>query len=369
MVSGERMEMGMKRIGILTGGGDCPGLNAVIRVVAKAAHQGGMEVVGIEDGYLGLVEGRMRTLQPVDVTGILTHGGTILGSCNKTNPAAVRVKQGDTVVLTDMQDVCLQHCRDRDLYAVVVIGGDGTMTAAASLSRLGLRVIGVPKTIDNDLWATHVTFGHDTAVTTAAEALDKVHTTASSHHRVMVVELMGRYAGWLTLGAGVASGADVILLPEIPFDLEKVAAKCRERSKVGKRFTVIAVGEGAAPVGGQQFVDHVDESSPDPVRLGGVGKFVADQVERLTGIESRSMVLGHVQRGGTPTPRDRVLATVFGSHAYDLLRAEKFGCMVVRCGGELGYVPLADVAGKVRTVPADHELIRAAKAIGTSFGQ
>ena len=359
----------MKRIGILTAGGDCPGLNAVIRVVTKAAHQGGMEVIGIEDGYLGLVEGRMRPLSQDDVSGILTSGGTILGACNKTNPAAHRVMVDGQWVVRDMRDEIVARCADAGIEAMVVIGGDGTMAGAALLLERGLNVVGVPKTIDNDLWSTDVTFGYDTAMTTAAEALDKVHTTASSHHRIMVVELMGRYAGWLALGAGVASGADVILIPEIPFQLEAVAEKCVYRSRHGRRFTVIAVGEGAAPLGGHVIVDHVDESSAEPIRLGGVGRWVADAVEKATGIESRSIVLGHVQRGGIPTPHDRQLATSFGHHAYELLSTGWLNRVVVQRNGVIDSVPIDEVAGKIRTVPLDHHLIRAARAIGTSFGE
>jgi 6-phosphofructokinase 1 len=358
----------LRRIGILTGGGDCPGLNAVIRAVAKAAMGGGLEVVGIEDGYLGLIENRLRALSYQDVSGILTQGGTILGSCNKANPAAYQVRDGEKWVARDIRDQVVATCREHGLDVVVVIGGDGTMSGAADLIDKGLNVVGVPKTIDNDLWATEVTFGHDTAVTTAAEAIDKVHTTASSHHRVMVVELMGRYAGWLALHAGVASGADVILIPEIPFSMEKVAETCLQRRRGGKGFTIIAAGEGAMPVGGKQFVDRVDPTSPDPIRLGGIGRFVAGQVEQATGLESRYIVLGHVQRGGTPTPYDRLLATRFGYHAYELLAAGRLNRLVVQQGGKIDSVPIQEVARKVRTVPADDPLIRAARAIGTSFG-
>jgi len=357
-----------RRIGILTGGGDCPGLNAVIRAVAKSAIAGGMEVVGIADGYLGLIENRLRVLHYADVSGILTAGGTILGSCNKANPAAYQVRRGGRWVVRDVRDRVVRTCAAARLEALVVIGGDGTMSGAADLVARGLNIVGVPKTIDNDLWATEVTFGHDTAVTTAAEAIDKVHTTASSHHRVMVVELMGRYAGWLALHAGVAAGADVILIPEIPFDVGKVAAVCRVRYRRGRGFTIIAAGEGARPAGGKLFVERVDESSPDPVRLGGVAKWVAGEVERATGLESRHIVLGHVQRGGTPTPHDRLLATRFGHHAYELAAAGRFGRLVVMQQGQIGSVPIAEVAGKVRTVPPDHPVIRAARAIGTSFG-
>ncbi len=357
-----------QRIGILTGGGDCPGLNAVIRAVARAALNGGVEAIGIEDGFLGLIENRMRRLHPRELSGILTMGGTILGSSNKANPSAYAVPRGDKWVTRDARNEVVEHCTRAGLDALVVIGGDGTMTGATQLLDRGLRIVGVPKTIDNDLWGTDITFGHGTAVQTAAEALDKVHTTASSHHRVMVVELMGRYAGWLALHAGVASGADVILLPEIPFDLGKVAEKCVERSRFGKRFTIIAAGEGATQVGGHRFVERLDPSSPDPIRLGGVARFVAEAVEKQTGIEARAIVLGHVQRGGTPIPEDRLLATEFGFHAFELLMAGESGIVVVKRNGQLGAVPLQEVAGKIRKVPSDHFLIRAARSIGTSFG-
>ena len=362
------MSDGLKRIGILTGGGDCPGLNAVIRAVAKAAMGGGIEVVGIEDGYLGLIQNRLRPLAPEDVSNILTQGGTILGSCNKANPSAYAVPEGDKWVVRDVRDQVVEHYRQAGLDALVVIGGDGTMSGAAKLIERGLRIVGVPKTIDNDLWGTDITFGHDTAVNTATEALDKVHTTASSHHRVMAVEMMGRYAGWLALHAGMAGGADVILIPEIPFLLDKVADKCVQRSRIGKRFTIIAVGEGAVPAGGKMFVDHIDKSSPDPIRLGGVAKYVADEVEKRTGIESRSIVLGHVQRGGTPSPIDRILATSFGYHAFELLMAGQFGRLVVQQAGKIASVAITDAADRIRTVPQDHPLVRAARAIGTCFG-
>ncbi len=359
----------VRRIGLLTGGGDCPGLNAVIRAVVKTGiGRFGLEVVGIEDGYLGLIENRMHVMDISEASGILTVGGTILGACNKANPRQFAVRDGDKWVKRDVTDEAIAHLRQWELGALIIIGGDGTMAGAAHLIARGVRVVGVPKTIDNDLVGTEITFGHDTAVATAADALDKVHTTASSHHRVMVVELMGRYAGWLALRAGLASGADVILIPEIPFDLNAVADKCLQRSRVGKRFTIVAVGEGAYPRGGGRIVNHVDESSPDPIRLGGVAKFVADEVEKRTGLESRHIVLGHVQRGGTPTAADRVLATVLAYHAVELLMAGKFGELVVIQNGRIGSVPIASVAGKVRTVPQDDPLVEAARAVGTCFG-
>ncbi len=362
------MSKSLKRIGILTGGGDCPGLNAVIRAVAKAAMGGGMEVIGIEDGYLGLIENRMRVLSYSDVSGILTRGGTILGSCNKANPSQYSVLEGDKWVVKDVRDQVVQHYNDAHLDAMVVIGGDGTMSGAAKLISRGLNIVGVPKTIDNDLMCTDLTFGHFTAVMTATEAIDKVHSTASSHHRVMVVELMGRYAGWLALHAGLASGSDIILIPEIPFSIDKVIETCLRRSKIGKGFTIIAVGEGAMPQGGEMIVDHIVENSPDPIRLGGVGKFIADEVEKLSGLDTRSIVLGHIQRGGSPTPVDRILATQFGFEAFKLLDSGQFGRLVVRQAGEITSVPIGDVADKVRTVPLDSPLIEAARAVGTCFG-
>jgi 6-phosphofructokinase 1 len=359
----------LKRIGILTGGGDCPGLNAVIRAVAKAAIGDQRQVIGIEDGYLGLIENRFRVLEYLDVSGILTRGGTILGSCNKANPSRYAVPDGQGHwTIRDVRDQVVEHYHQAGLDALVVIGGDGTMSGAAGLVQRGLNIVGVPKTIDNDLWGTEITFGHDTAVATAADALDKVHTTASSHHRVMIVELMGRYAGWLALHAGVASGTDVILLPEIDFDISKVADECLERSRDGRGFTIIAAGEGAKPAGSGPFVDRVVENSPDPIRLGGVAKHVADRIEKLTDLDSRAIVLGHVQRGGTPTAYDRVLATSFGYHAFELLMSGRFGRVVVQQAGEITSVPIAEVADKVRTIPRNYPLISAAREIGTSFG-
>ncbi len=362
------MSKKIKRIGILTGGGDCPGLNAVIRAVSKAAMDGGIEVLGIADGYLGLIENRIKPLTNTDVSDILTRGGTILGSCNKANPAAFSVMENGKRVVKDVRQQVMDHYNNAGLDAMVAIGGDGTMSGAFDLIDRGVKIVGVPKTIDNDLVGTEVTFGHDSAVTTAVDALDKVHTTASSHHRVMVVELMGRYAGWIALHAGVASGSDVILIPEIPFTIDAIAQKCIDRSTHGKRFTIIAAAEGASPVGGKQFVERIDETSPDPIRLGGVGKYVSDAVQQATGIESRSIVLGHIQRGGTPTAYDRVLSTKFGYHAFELLASGRFGRMVVQKAGKIDSIDIAKVANKIRTVAPDDHLVRAARAVGTCFG-
>lgn len=360
----------LKRIGVLTGGGDCPGLNAVIRAVVKDAANHGIEVIGIEDGFLGLIEDRMRPLKVDDVSNILTMGGTILGSNNKSNPQKYPVGQNEdgSIRYKDLTDVCLTHLNVRRIEALVVIGGDGTMSAAKPISDGGVNCVGVPKTIDNDLYGTDITFGFQTAVSVATDALDRVHTTAASHHRVMVVELMGRNAGWLTLHAGLAAGADVILIPEIEFDLDVVCKSCLERSQRGKRFTIIAAAEGAKPKGGAQIVERVDETSPDPIRLGGIAKWLADEIEQRTEIESRYVVLGHVQRGGTPVAGDRVLATQFGHHAMELLKMGMKNRLVVMQGRTLGDVEITAAADKQRLVPHDHELIAAARSVYTCFG-
>ncbi|MBN2361629.1 MAG: ATP-dependent 6-phosphofructokinase [Deltaproteobacteria bacterium] len=358
-----------RRVGLMTAGGDCPGLNAVIRAVVKSGiYQHDFEMIGIEDGFLGLIQNRMHVMSTDEVSNILTVGGTILGSSNKADPENHAVLENGRWVRRDVTEDVLAHCRQWNLDALIVIGGDGTMCGANHLIGRGLKIVGVPKTIDNDLEGTEVTFGHDTAVTIATEALDRVHTTASSHHRVMVVEIMGRYAGWLALRAGLASGSDVILIPEIPFDLDVVARMCQKRSTRGKRFTIIAAGEGAAPRGGDMVVDHRDEGSPDPIRLGGVAKLVAGEIEKRTGLESRSIVLGHVQRGGTPSPYDRILATTLAHHAVDLLAAGRFGELVVVRDGKISSLPIASIAGKVRKVPLDDPMIRAARGVDTCFG-
>lgn len=369
-----------RRLAILTGGGDCPGLNAVIRAVAKSAIRGlHAEVLGVEDGFLGLVENRVRHLTDADVSGVVSLGGTLLGSSNRCNPRkyhpSVGTNHHDHVsslappdAPIDVTDRCLATLRAHRVDALVVVGGDGTMTIAEDFAKQGVRVIGVPKTIDNDLPCTDLTFGFLTAVATATDALDRVHTTGKSHHRAMVVETMGRNAGWLALFAGVASGADVILLPEIPFSLESVCATVAERQKGRKGYSILAIAEGAKPAGGMQTVARFDPTSPDPVRLGGIGALLGKQIEDRTGVETRITVLGHIQRGGAPIAADRVLATQFGAHAVQLLEAGATSRLVVWREGRVSDVPLADAAGKQRLVPLDDPLIAAARAIGTSFG-
>lgn len=358
-----------RSIAVMTGGGDCPGLNAVIRAVTKTAiSKYALEVWGIQDGYLGLIENRINRLSYNDVSNILTVGGTILGTSNAADPFKFAVKVGDKTQVKDVSNNCLQALKQRDIDALVCIGGDGTMASAARLAKKGLPIIGVPKTIDNDLYGTDVTFGFNTAVTTATDAIDKVHTTASSHHRVMIIEVMGRYAGWIALYSGVAGGADLILIPEIPYKLEKVCEYVIGRSRRGKRFSIVVVSEGAREKGGQMVVQKRIATSPDPLRLGGIGNELAEDINRRTGLDCRAVILGHVQRGGTPTPYDRTLATNFGHAAVELLARGVKNRMVAVKGGRLCSISLSRVAGKIRNVPRNHELIKAALAIGTSFG-
>ncbi|MHC5002873.1 MAG: 6-phosphofructokinase [Planctomycetota bacterium] len=364
------MSSTIRRIGVLTGGGDCPGLNAVIRAVTKTAlYQHGIRVVGIEDGYQGLAENRMGELSSFHVSGVLTRGGTILGSNNKFNPSRVFVgtDQSGEPVYENQCDRCLAHLQEHEIEALIVIGGDGTMSATAPLIEAGVRCIGVPKTIDNDLVGTDLTFGFLTASATATEALDRLHSTAESHHRVMVCEVMGRNAGWIALHSGVASGSDVILIPEIPYSLEVICDFVQSRMYRSRGFSIVVCAEGARPAGGEQVVARRDPSSPDPIRLGGVSRVLAEDIEERTGIETRYTVLGHVQRGGTPVAADRVLATQFGHHAMRLLLAEQWNRMVVMQGGQLGDVDIMYAANKQRLVPPDDPLIEAARAVRTCF--
>ncbi len=359
----------LKSIAVLTGGGDCPGLNAVIRAVTKTAiTRYGMKVWGIQDGYLGLIEGRINPLTYEDTSNILTAGGTILGTSNTSNPFKFLVESNGKMKLKDVSDQCVANLKERGIEALVCIGGDGTMASAAAFAKKGLPVIGVPKTIDNDLVGTDVTFGFDTAVTIATEAIDRIHTTAGSHHRVMIVEVMGRYAGWIALYAGAAGGADVILLPEIPYRSEAICEYVLGRSQRGKRFSIVVVSEGASEEDGEVVVRKRIANSPDPIRLGGIANKLAEDINEETGLDCRAVVLGHVQRGGTPTPHDRTLATMLGHSAIELLASGVKNRLVVWKDGGLSSVPLARVAGKVKKVPKNHPLITAAKAIGTSFG-
>ncbi len=352
------------RVGVITGGGDCPGLNAVIRAVVKSLIlQHNAEVLGFEDGFHGLIEERIHPLDYSDVRGILTRGGTILGTSNKANPFSYH-RRGDA----DVSAQVLKFVRTLGLDAMVVIGGDGTMSISHRLQELGLNIVGVPKTIDNDLMCTERTFGFDSAVAIASEAIDRLHTTAQSHHRVMILETMGRYAGWIALFAGVASGADVILIPEFEYEINEIVRVCKEREMSGQRFTIIAVAEGSKPVGGSMVVQELVAGSPDPIRLGGISKVLENQLEAHLRSEIRTTILGHTQRGGTPTPFDRNLATAFGAYAAAMVGAGEFGKMVALQQNRLTSVSLKEVAGKIRTIPRDCAMLATALAVGTSFG-
>ena len=358
-----------RRIGILTGGGDCPGINAVIRSVAKKAIlEYDIEVVGIKDGYEGIIHGYYRALHFDDVSGIITLGGTILGTSNTSNPYKYPSRKGSGLEFEDVSQVALANIRSLEIDCLVCIGGDGTLGIANRLFGDGVPIIGVPKTIDNDLRGTDITFGFDSAVSVATEGIDRLHTTAQSHHRVMIVEVMGRNAGWIALYSGVASGGDVILVPEIPYDLDKVVEKVKERNRKGKRFTILVVAEGAKPKGGNVVIQRVVKDSSDPIRLGGIGFVLGSQIEEATVIETRTVVMGHLQRSGVPTPFDRVLATRLGCKAVEMIANGRFGYMVGVMGNSLVEVPLEDVAKGPRNIPSGDPLIQAARSVGTCFG-
>jgi len=356
----------VKRLGILTGGGDAPGLNAVIRAVVKSACRSGIECLGLEDSFDGLLEpGRFRVLTPRDVTGILRLGGTILGTQNRGNPF-------DSVVGTSdgprkYGERVLEMFHRMKLDALVAIGGDGTLAIAHRFGQIGIPIVGVPKTIDNDIVGTTNCFGFDTAVAFATDAIDRLHTTAEAHHRVMIVEVMGRYAGWIALYAGVAGGADAILIPEVPFDVHLVAERLLERERLGAKFSIVVVAEGAFPKGGK--VSLVEAASDAHVeRLGGIGHQVCAALGRLTGKEARSVVLGHLQRGGAPTSFDRLLATRFGGTAVEFVMRGEFGTMVAFDPPDIVARRLDEVVGKTKTVPLDFDVMRTARAVGIAFG-
>lgn len=358
----------VKSIAVLTGGGDAPGLNAVIRAVVRTGLGHGLKVWGIKNGFGGMVENQIIEMTNENVAGILPRGGTILGTTNRDNPFRYLTVQNGEKVYSDMSGQALENLQRRNIDALVVIGGDGSLKIGAEFYQLGLPVVAVPKTIDNDIPGTERTFGFDTAVGVATEALDRLHTTAESHHRVMVLEVMGRYAGWIALHAGIAGGADCILIPEIPFNIDSVIAKIKERQQRGRLFSLIVMAEGAYPKGGEMSVGLIVEASPEKIRLGGAGEKLAREIENLIGVESRCTVLGHVQRGGTPTAFDRVLSTRYGVAAVDCLLEGAFGNMVALQKNEIIRVPIADIAGISHNVSPDDELLMAGRAIGISFG-
>jgi 6-phosphofructokinase 1 len=356
----------VKKIGVLTGGGDAPGLNAVIRAVVKAAHNAGVTVIGLEDSFDGLIyPERSRRLTPRDVTGILRLGGTILGTVNRGDPFAepIATPQGTF----NYADRVMEMFQKTELDALVCIGGDGTLAISYEFYKKGIPLVGVPKTIDNDIVGTTSCFGFDTAVSFATDAIDRLHTTAEAHRRIIVVEVMGRYAGWIALHAGVAGGADVILIPEIPYDLDKVAQCILDRDKLGARFSIVVIAEGAMPKGGSVTLIEAAHGG-HAERLGGAGAVCAQELVARAKKESRYVVLGHLQRGGAPTAFDRTLATRFGGKAVELLMNGQYGKMVANHPPDLVPVPLGDVVGKIKTVPLDSDLVKTARALGVSFG-
>jgi ATP-dependent phosphofructokinase / diphosphate-dependent phosphofructokinase len=359
------MAQTIQTIGIANGGGDCPGLNAVIRGAVRAAILGhGWRVIGINDGFDGLIwSERTMPLTVESIAGILPRGGTILGTTNRGNPFHYKVDEGGKTVEHDYSLRCIENARELGMDAVVAIGGDGTLTIARDLCRLGLPIVGVPKTIDNDLSATEVTFGFDTALHVATDAIDRLHTTAESHGRVMVIEVMGRDAGWIALHSGIAGGADVILIPEIPFTIETVCEKLRERAATGKKFSLVVVAEGVK-LPPREFVE---KRNPAP-RAGQLGILIGDAIHARLKQDVRVTVLGHIQRGGSPSPFDRILATRFGVEAVELIARGDFGRMVCLRSGEIESVTLDEAVGEVRLVDPKGSMVRTARAVGITFG-
>jgi len=361
----------IKKIGISTGGGDCPGLNAVIRAVTRTAVSVyGWEVIGIQDGFDGLINMQgIIPLTPFKVRGILPRGGTILGTTNRGNPFKYKIKIGDKEEMRDMSTRVVENLSLLGVDAVVMIGGDGTLTIAKDLMQLGVKIVGVPKTIDNDLSATEVTFGYNTAVTTATEAIDKLHTTAESHHRIMVLEVMGRDAGWIALKSGISGGADVILIPEIPFDLDLVAETIGVRSAKGSKFSIIVCAEGAfSKEGKQRYIEH--KIGDKTVKtLGGIAEYVSSELSKRLSMESRVTVLGHLQRGGTPTTRDRFLATRFGVKVVELIAEGKFGEMVCLRANKIESAPIEEAVGQLKLVDPEGEIATMAEKLGICLGR
>lgn len=367
MVQRSKSKTEVRKIGLVTGGGDCPGLNAVIRAVVISALNRGWEVYGIERGFEGLLyRNRVHQLDMHSVRGIIHTGGTILGTTNRGDPFKLEVATSGKTNMVDVSDQVVERFHQLGLEILIVIGGDGTLTIANNLARKGVPIVGVPKTIDNDLVATEMTFGFSTAVTTATDAIDKLHATAASHERVMIVEVMGRYAGWIALHSGVAGGADVILIPEIPFQLEPIARKLHDRWRRKRNFAIIVAAEGAAQVGGE-MIFKASGVGGGP-RLGGIAEQLAVDLNAMTGYETRSLVLGHLQRGGQPTPSDRLLATRFGAAAVRAVENGKKNVMVAYQASTIITVPLAKVINNIKYVPRDYDVIRSARDLGVSFG-
>lgn len=358
----------MKRIGILTSGGDCQGLNAAIRGVAKTLYnhykKDEIEIYGIIDGYRGLIYGEYRLMQPEDFSGILTRGGTILGTSRQPFKLMRVIDETSVDKVQSMKD----NYKKLKLDCLVILGGNGTQKTANLLSQEGLNIVSLPKTIDNDLWGTDMTFGFQSAVDIAANVLDCIHTTATSHGRVFIVELMGHKAGWLTLHAGISGGADVILIPEIPYDIDKVIKCVKQRTKQGKNFSILAVAEGAISKERAALPKKQRKEALANIKYPSISYEIAEQIEAATGQETRVTVPGHFQRGGSPVAYDRLIATRFGAAAGELIIAQHYGCMVSLVNNRVIPVPLADIAGKLKTVPVDSEIIKTARLTGISFG-
>lgn len=378
----------LKKVAILANGGDVSGFNAVIRAIIKTAENKDIECYGFIDGYRGLLKNdivRLGTSSTGNAVGILPKGGSIIGSSTNANVFNYPVEENGQTVYKDLSDICVENIKKDEIDCLFTLGGDGTQKSARDLSLKGINVIGVPKTIDNDVACTEITFGYNTAVSVAAEAIDRLHSTGETHHRIMVLEVMGRYAGWIALESAIAGGADVALIPEIPFDINSAARKIINRKNRGKSFSIVVVAEGAKPKGGDIYVKNMrnNGSGVDNTKLGGIGEVVAKQLEELTGLEARCTVLGYMQRGGTPTAFDRVLSTKYGSHAMQLALEGKFNVLTVIKDGKLNCVPLEDVVGNntkigavsgntpesnLRKVTMDDELVKTARAIGINLG-
>lgn len=361
--------MTIKRIGILTAGGDCPGLNAVVRAVSKNALLHGIEVLGFKNGFDGLVRNEFIHITPDTVSGILTLGGTILGSSNIANPFNYTLAPfGTPEKPRDMSSVVLHNFKENRVDALITIGGDGTLHMSQKFVEMGMPIVAVPKTIDNDLSATDQTFGFDSALHIATEAIDRLHTTAQSHHRVMIVETMGRYAGWIALRSAIAGGGDIVLIPEIPYNDDVIVKYIQNRKDKGKTFSIVVAAEGAKNEQGEQAVARTVAGSTDAIRLGGIANKISDMIESKTGIESRACVLGHTQRGGTPTAFDRWLSTLYGAKALDMVLEEKFGYMAAFHQFAMDEVKIADAIANLKRVDPHGAEVKAALEVGMSFG-
>ena len=376
----------LKKVAILTGGGDCPGLNAVIRAIVKTAEANNVECYGFIEGYKGMYENNFIKLESNgSASGLLHRGGTIIGSSNSINLFHYQIEENGQMVDKDVSDIAIENVRKDGFDCVFAVGGDGTQKSARDFGIKGLNVIGVPKTIDNDVSHTDITFGYNTAVSVATEAVDRLHSTAESHHRVMILEVMGRYAGWIALESAIAGGADVALIPEIPYDIDKVVEKINKRKEAGKKFSVVVVSEGAKPKDGDIVVKKTlhEGKGVDNIRLGGIGEKVGNDIEEKTGMITRCTVLGYVQRGGTPTAFDRVLSSKYGYKAMELALEGKFNNLVTLMNGKLDYVPLEEVVGNnkeigaksdgtksnsIKTIPLDDDLIKVARNLGINLG-